>query len=140
MSSNPYEGSPGAVDREGSSASGIDGGETRGSGPSAGWYPTPSGGQQYWDGARWLELPPPSQSAVPGPEAPAAGSPPKNPQTKKWVLIAVAAVLILGLIGGGIAWKNAHDAQQAEEAAASAAAASAAASASEEKAREDAAA
>ena len=102
--------------------------------PPAGWYPTPSGGQQYWDGAQWLALPPPV-GATPsgGADGPGTGSPPRGRRIPKGALTALAAVLLLGLAGGGIALKVSADQRDAEAAAEAAAASSAAA---EEAARE----
>lgn len=75
----------------------------------AGWYPDPSGGQRYWDGAKWLDLPAPSSSLEP------AKNTKRRP--KKWAIGALVALVLLG--GGGAIWKVAHDAQvaAAEEAA-----------------------
>ena len=75
----------------------------------AGWYPVPSGGQRYWDGAKWLDLPAPSSSLEPA----------KNTKRlpKKWAIGALVALVLV--CGGGAIWKVAHDAQvaAAEEAA-----------------------
>lgn len=107
--------------------------------PAAGWYPTPSGEQRYWDGAQWLALPPPPDAAPSSP-----GMRPDGPRSERrgrttWLLIAVAAVLLVGLVGAGIAWKISDDEQKAQ-AAAQAAAEQSAAAASEEQARQEAAA
>ncbi len=107
--------------------------------PAAGWYPTPTGEQRYWDGQQWLSLPPPPDAAPMTPGVHLGGPGPKRSQRTKWSLIVASAVLLLGLIGGGIAWKIADDERRAE-AAAQAAAEQSAAEASEEKAREEAAA
>lgn len=77
----------------------------------AGWYPTPEGGQRYWDGARWLDL-----SAPPAPEPTAsieehpAAAPEESDATAKrtaerkntrvgWVVVIGAVLLI-----GGCSW------------------------------------
>jgi hypothetical protein len=110
--------------------------------PRAGWYPTPTGEQRYWDGEQWLALPPPSDEAPPD-AVPSGqgrrGSVPKNRRAARWLVFVGAAVLLLGLVAGGIAWKIADDARQAE-AAAEAAAESAAAEEREAREREEAAA
>lgn len=36
----------------------------------AGWYPSPEGGQRYWDGRQWTEHYAPPQPTVPVPVAP----------------------------------------------------------------------
>jgi Protein of unknown function (DUF2510) len=110
--------------------------------PPAGWYPTPTGQQQYWDGEKWLALTPPDTA---GSSASMSGSSwaPTNRRVVRWLVIVGGAVLLLGLLGGGIAWKVAADARQAEaaaEAAAEEAAAEAAAAEREEQEREEAAA
>ncbi len=107
--------------------------------PTAGWYPTPSGEQRYWDGEQWLELPAPPDVAPSSPRPQEGNSQPQNRRLRKWVLIAGSAILALGLIAGGIAWKIADEERQAQ-AAAQAAAEQAAAEASEEQARKEAAA
>jgi hypothetical protein len=91
--------------------------------PPAGWYPTPTGEQQFWDGQKWLALPEPSPAAT-APDAATTTS--KNRGRAKWLLIAGAAVLLVGLIAGGIAWKVKTDARAAEVAAQAAAEKSAA--------------
>jgi hypothetical protein len=108
-------------------------------GPAAGWYPTPSGEQRYWDGEQWLALPAPPDVAPSSPQSQETKSQPRNRRRLKWALIAGAAVLVLGLIAGGVAWKIADNERQAE-AAAQAAAEQSAAEASEEQARQEAAA
>lgn len=88
-----------------------------GSTPPAGWYPTLSGHQQYWDGAKWLELPPPPAAAAwsAGVIDPAAAL--KRRRIVRGALIAGVVVLVVGLIGGGLAWKSAHDSHVAAVAA-----------------------
>lgn len=104
--------------------------------PPAGWYPTPTGGQRYWDGEKWLALPAPSSEVPRSTDAPAV---PKNRRSRKWALIAGGLVLLLGVIGGGIAWKVSTDARQ-EAATAAEAAERSAAEESEARASEAAAA
>ncbi len=107
--------------------------------PPPGWYPTPSGDQRYWNGDQWLALPPPPDAAPSVPGALPGGPVSRNRARTKWLLIAGAALLLIGLIGGGIAWKIADDERKAEVAA-QAAAEQSAAEASEEQARQEAAA
>lgn len=107
--------------------------------PAAGWYPTPTGEHRYWDGNQWLALPPPPDATPLSPEMRPSGSGLKSRGRTKWLLVAGAAVLLIGLIGGGIAWKIADNERQAE-AAAQAAAEQSAAAASEEQAQQEAAA
>ena len=59
-----------------------------------GWYPTPDGGQRYWNGTVWLDLPDPAAAAT----SPPAGSPKWRP-SKRLVLIAAAVLLVLGVAG-----------------------------------------
>ena len=107
--------------------------------PAPGWYPTPGGEQRYWDGGQWLALPAPLDVALSSPRPQEGNSQPQNRRLLKWALIVGSAVLVLGLIAGGVAWKIADDERRAE-AAAQAAAEQAAAEASEEQARREAAA
>ncbi|WP_231868868.1 DUF2510 domain-containing protein [Rhodococcus opacus] len=69
----------------------------------AGWYPDPSGGQRYWDGAKWLDLPDPS------PKLEAAGKTKRLP--KKWAIGALVALVLI--CAGGATWKLMHDARVA---------------------------
>jgi hypothetical protein len=108
---------------------------TAGTATPPGWYPTLTGGQQYWDGEKWLDLPPPSASVVPSSGLGEAGSAPKRRRVVKMVLLAGVGVLFLALIGGGIAAKNAHDSSVA-----AAAAEKAATQSREQQQRDDAAA
>lgn len=99
--------------------------------PAAGWYPTPTGDQRYWDGSQWLALPPPAE-----PELGMGrnqSSPSEKKKTGRWLAIAVAVLLLLGLAGGGIAWKIAHD----DRVAAAKAEAAAEEAAAEEREREE---
>lgn len=106
--------------------------------PPAGWYPTPTGGQQYWDGTQWLALPPPMNPEAAGAATSRPGSRGASQRGRRWVLFAAAAVLLLGVLGGGVAWKLAADQREAEAAAQAAASSSAAAeqAAEEQKERE----
>ncbi|MBY6706206.1 DUF2510 domain-containing protein [Rhodococcus sp. BP-241] len=64
-----------------------------------GWYPTPDGGQQYWDGNQWLSLPNPSSNEQPS----------RTPRvSRKRLVISGLAVLIVLVIAGG-SWKISHD-------------------------------
>jgi hypothetical protein len=77
----------------------------------AGWYPTPHGGQRYWDGQRWLALPDPDDSTV-APAAVATGSAEKAAGGRKKVVVAsVVALIVLAAAGIGVFWKNSHDTQ-----------------------------
>ncbi|MGY1835064.1 DUF2510 domain-containing protein [Blastococcus sp. SYSU DS0510] len=107
--------------------------------PGAGWYPTPTGEQRYWDGEQWLALPPPTAPAETGMATPEASMAPKKRRVGKWLAIAGAVAVLLGVIGGGIAWKSANDARVAA-AEAAAAEEKAAAEEREQQEREDAAA
>lgn len=96
-----------------------------------GWYPGPDGVQRYWDGKQWLEVPPPDAGAEFPKEANPEEAPgPSNRSRKPWIAYVVGAVAVLGLVGGGMAWKSSNDAQQAAVAAAQQ-------QASEQKAKED---
>lgn len=92
-----------------------------------GWYPTPQGGQRYWDGQRWLALPEPDD-AIPAPAEPFVGAVTEQPNNRKKILIAcVAATVVLAAAGiGAVVWKNHHDTElhNAEVAASSSKAAS----------------
>jgi hypothetical protein len=93
----------------------------------AGWYPTPEGGQRYWDGERWANLPaPPTAGASPAPA----------PRRSRKPLVIGAAVLAAVLVLGGgatVAMKVVADERAAAEQAESAAAAAA----EEERAAEE---
>lgn len=67
----------------------------------AGWYPSPDGGQRYWDGAAWLGLPAPDTVVK---------------RRIRWKpIIVTLVVLVLAGIGGTVAWKVNHDAQVAAQ-------------------------
>ncbi|MEE2058391.1 DUF2510 domain-containing protein [Rhodococcus artemisiae] len=72
----------------------------------AGWYPNPDGGQRYWDGRAWLDLPDPDQSSAP-----------KRKFRKKPIIVALV-ILVLAVVGGTVSWKVNHDAQVAAQVAA----------------------
>ncbi|SNS94754.1 DUF2510 domain-containing protein [Rhodococcoides kyotonense] len=76
-----------------------------------GWYPTPDGGQRYWNGSAWLDLP--------NPATPTATR--RRRPSKKVVWIAAVLLAVLGI--AGITSKLVHDSnvraeQQAAETAA----------------------
>ena len=138
MSTTPLDGAPeqsssGATNVPNSNA------DVPGTAPAAGWYPTPSGEQRYWDGEQWLALPPPAGTAGPGMATPGLSPAPRKRRVGKWLAIAGAMAVLLGLVGGGIAWKVADDARVAA-AEAETAAKKAAAEEREEQEREEAAA
>ena len=137
MSAAPPKGTPEQPSSDVPRATSAVGATMGNAAPAAGWYPTPTGEQRYWDGEQWLALPPPPDTAPSSPGMHQNGSGPRNSRRTKWLLIAGAAVLILALIGGGIAWKIADDERQAA-AAEEAAAEQSAAEASEEQARREA--
>jgi len=138
MSTTPLDGAPEQGASEATDGYGSDG-HKPGSTPAAGWYPTPSGEQRYWDGEQWLALPPPAGTAGTSVVTPEPGATPPKRRVGKWLAIAGAVAVLLGLIGGGIAWKVADDARvaAAEDAAAEE---KAAAEEREKQEREDAAA
>ncbi|MGN5237165.1 MULTISPECIES: DUF2510 domain-containing protein [unclassified Rhodococcus (in: high G+C Gram-positive bacteria)] len=72
----------------------------------AGWYPNPVGGQRYWDGSTWLDLPDPDSSDKP-----------RRKIRKKPILVAFV-IVVLAAVGGTVAWKVDHDAQVAAQVAA----------------------
>lgn len=77
----------------------------------AGWYPTPTGGQRYWDGERWTNLPWEGDTATVQ-ERPT----PKGKLSKRALMvIAGVGILLVALVGGGVAWKVAADQQAAAE-------------------------
>ncbi|MGY1754880.1 hypothetical protein [Blastococcus sp. SYSU D01042] len=103
--------------------------------PAAGWYPTPTGEQRYWDGTQWLELPPPGQT---WPDAPAQPRDvPAKTRHRRLLAVVGALVVLLGLVGGGIAWKVANDERVAEAEAEAAAAEEAAAEEREQRERRE---
>lgn len=128
----PYEAGPAGVPEDNAQAAAS-------TATPAGWYPTLNGDQQYWDGEKWLDLPPPPVSASPGTDPSTPGSTLNRRRLVKGLLIAGVAVLILGLVAGGLVWKSAHDSHVAA-AAAAAAAEKAATKSREEQQREAAAA
>jgi membrane protein involved in colicin uptake len=72
-------------------------------------------------------------------DTPQPGAPPKKRRVGKWLAIAAMAAVLLGLVGGGIAWKVAHD-ERVAAAEAQAAAETAAAEEREQQKRDEAAA
>ena len=71
-----------------------------------GWYPTPSGGQRYWDGNTWLDIPEPQQEGM---------SPkPENPANRKMIIIGISVVVALiaiFLINSNVQQENARQEQ-----------------------------
>jgi hypothetical protein len=78
----------------------------------SGWYPTPDGGQRYWDGDAWTAIPAPE--AVATLVAPSAA--PKR-SLRRPLIIAASVVVVAALVGGGIAFKSSVDAASAAHAA-----------------------
>jgi hypothetical protein len=98
----------------------------------AGWYPTPNGGQRYWDGQRWLALPDPDQPTVyPEEDGDSFSAPTATGTRKKAVIGSVVVALILIAAGVGLVLKNNHDTDLRNAAAASTASSLAAASSSQ---------
>ena len=66
----------------------------------AGWYDDGSGQQRWWNGEAWTEYTPEhlSAAAVPEPMGPKARS--EKPWFARWWVWAIAAVVLVGLIGG----------------------------------------
>jgi len=89
----------------------------------AGWYPTPDGGQRYWDGQQWLAIP-----------APDAAEQPRN-RHRAW-MVAIAVVIAVVVLGGGAGLFFSHRAQERAEAAAAASAQAAEEEASAEAAEQ----
>jgi hypothetical protein len=136
MSTTPPDGAP-EQSRSGATHPAGSDGYTPGTTPTAGWYPSPTGEQRYWDGEQWLALPPPSGMAGPNMGTPGPSAAPRKRRVGRWLAIAGAVAVLLGLVGGGITWKIANDAQVAA-AEAEAAAERAAAEEREEQEREEA--
>ncbi|MCL2533060.1 MAG: DUF2510 domain-containing protein [Nocardiaceae bacterium] len=83
---------------------------------SPGWYPSPEGGQRYWDGRQWLDLPEPSTVS------PGDGSSRRESKVeavkrflKRPIALTILAVVVLGSIGVVIAVKMSHDSKVEEE-------------------------
>lgn len=108
-----------------------------------GWYPSPDGGQRYWDGQQWLALPDPGSSRIAGGKPPATRSRiftiPRF--TKHPLVLGILAVLVVAGIGSAIAVKVSNDSKAEERRRATAAAAQAesdrAAAAAAAKQKED---
>lgn len=66
----------------------------------AGWYPNPSGGQRYWDGQKWLDIPEPESSST---ASVSQGASEKSKNTKLYLWIAAAVVAAIVIVGGSIA-------------------------------------
>ena len=87
-----------------------------------GWYPTPDGSQQYWDGQQWLSIPPPD--------------PADRPNRRTRTLVAfIASLVVAAVIGGGLALFQLDRAEQRAAAEHAASASAAAAAAEDESAR-----
>lgn len=70
--------------------------------PAAGWYPDPagSGGRRWWDGAQWTDhMAPAVVPPTPAPVvAPAVRSPRRRRPAWEWVVVGVAALVIVSLV------------------------------------------
>jgi hypothetical protein len=77
--------------------------------PPAGWYPAPhaSNERRYWDGARWLDHPAAPQSPAPAVSLSGAADKPKRRlKWGHWLLIVVAALVVIGGIGTALSGGN----------------------------------
>lgn len=83
----------------------------------AGWYPDPQGGQRYWDGKSWLDIPAPPQTdgQASFAEETTTSTDPKPSRTKLYVSLAAGILILIAIIGIGIQSSNqaAFDAEQA---------------------------
>lgn len=73
--------------------------------PPAGWYPAPHANneQRYWDGARWLDHPAAPQNTAPAVSVTMAADKPKRRlKWWHWLLIGVAALVVIGGIGNAL--------------------------------------
>ncbi|MCP2370878.1 Sec-independent protein translocase protein TatA [Agromyces terreus] len=76
-----------------------------------GWYATPEGGQRYWDGSVWLDIPvPPSTGAI------VRAPRPLLARRTRWLIVASVTLVVL-LAAGGLAWKASSDAAATKAAA-----------------------
>lgn len=86
----------------------------------AGWYPTPSGKQRYWDGIEWTDLPSPEDAAEAESEESAAAVAPvaRERRRPRWRTLVILGVILLALALGGVAWgvKSSADAAVAHAA------------------------
>jgi hypothetical protein len=120
----------------------------------AGWYPTPTGENRYWDGQKWLALLEPDAAIAEVPNAVAVAISREEadsrdavlPDTatdvtpsrlaikrkRAWIWVT-ALIVVLGLIGGGFALKSSQDAHTAADAKAAASAAAASKAAADAK-------
>lgn len=76
----------------------------------AGWYPDPSGVPRYWDGAQWLDIPPPAQTV----HDETAKRPSRGRRNTRISAIALAVVLLVA--GGAVAVTTKVQSDQAEAA------------------------
>jgi hypothetical protein len=84
----------------------------------AGWFPTPSGGKRYWDGTSWTNLPWHDSLDSADPIADVKTPPARRPHRRRNTLIVVGAIVVLSLVGGGLAIAHAdavHTAAVAHE-------------------------
>ena len=61
----------------------------------AGWHQQPDGRERYWDGKEWTDQYREGGASAPPPAAPAK----KSGGCLKWVLIAIAVLVLLGVLG-----------------------------------------
>lgn len=64
----------------------------------AGWYPDPEGGQRYWDGEKWLNIPAPESTLNQSPTKSDSGM---SSQTKKYLFIGAGVLVIVLLVVAG---------------------------------------
>lgn len=99
-----------------------------------GWYPTPGGGQRYWDGSQWLDLPEPALDGPLGAAKTASDAKPAVERRKLWIAVVVAVLVLASVTVGAVVVKRSNDARAASEVAAEEALRSSEARAAEEAA------
>ncbi len=81
-----------------------------------GWYPSPEGGQRYWDGKQWLDLPEPSTvSPDDGSSRAASKLEAVKRFLKRPIALTILGVVVLSGLGVAIAIKMSHDSKVEEE-------------------------
>ncbi|GAA1846860.1 Ltp family lipoprotein [Microbacterium koreense] len=96
---------------------------TTGTLPPAGWYPDPANAsvQRYWSGTAWTEVTgapdavtTPATSRDTAARVSATGTPRRGLRWWHWVLIAVGAIVLAGIIGGVLGGGSENDADAAD--------------------------